>query len=171
MRKLIFQCGPVASLRRLRGRGYSIAVAEGTSVSLLADIGSMSKFLVGLTLNQGAHSQKGNNMEKISLLSRQSHADGRRGKGTPTSSEQAARLTHTIMNQLTVIYLSCAKLRRSLGTSSLGEDCELRIIESAVEKIAKQAETLRFRLEKTNPSKLKPGAETVHKQLGSKTKV
>jgi hypothetical protein len=115
-------------------------------------------------------------MEKVSLLSRQNHADRQRGKGTPTSREQATRLTHTIMNQLTVIYLSCAKLRRRLQSSSFAENCEgedreIQIIESAVETIAARAEALQFRLEKSSRSPTKLRSEESQKQLGSKTKL
>jgi hypothetical protein len=72
------------------------------------------------------------------------------------------------MNQLTIIYLSCAKLRRSLGPgSSLREDSEIQIIESAVEQIATQTETLRFRLKKTTRARVKARSKKLQKQPGS----
>ena len=111
-------------------------------------------------------------MEKVSLLSRQRRTDRQRDKSAPTPAEQASRLTHTIMNQLTIIYLSCAKLRRRLGPeSSAKEDSDIQIIESAVEKIAAQAEALRFRLEKTTRPRVKARSGKPQKQLGSKTKL
>ena len=111
-------------------------------------------------------------MEKVSLLSRQRHTDRQRDKSAATPAEQAGRLTHTIMNQLTIIYLSCSKLRRRLGPeSSAKEDSEIQIIESAVEKIAAQAEALRFRLEKTTRPRVKDRSGKPQKQLGSKTKL
>jgi len=76
------------------------------------------------------------------------------------------------MNQLTIIYLSCSKLRRRLGPeSSAKEDSDIQIIESAVEKIAAQAEALRFRLEKTTRPRVKARSGKPQKQLGSKTKL
>jgi len=111
-------------------------------------------------------------MEKVSLLSRQRHTDRQRDKSAATPAEQASRLTHTIMNQLTIIYLSCSKLRRRLGPeSSAKEDSDIQIIESAVEKIAAQAEALRFRLEKTTRPRVKDRSGKPQKQLGSKTKL
>ena len=111
-------------------------------------------------------------MEKVSLLSRQRHTDRQRDKSAATPAEQAGRLTHTIMNQLTIIYLSCSKLRRRLGPeSSAKEDSDIQIIESAVEKIAAQAEALRFRLEKTTRPRVKDRSGKPQKQLGSKTKL
>ncbi|MGE5817903.1 MAG: hypothetical protein ACM37Z_07765, partial [Deltaproteobacteria bacterium] len=114
------------------------------------------------------HGLKGIKMEKISLLSRQRHTDRQRDKSAATPTDQASRLTHNIMNQLTIIYLSCAKLRRSLGpSSSLREDSEIQIIESAVEQIATQTETLRFRLKKTTRARVKARTEKLQKQPGS----
>jgi hypothetical protein len=111
-------------------------------------------------------------MKKISLLSRQSHADRRRDNATPTASQQAARLTHSIMNQLTIIYMSCSRLRHRLGAESAAkEDSDIRIIESAVETIAAHAEALRFRLEKTTRPQAKARARNSQKQLASKTKL
>jgi nitrogen fixation/metabolism regulation signal transduction histidine kinase len=107
-------------------------------------------------------------MEKVSLLSRQEHTDRQRDKSAATPTDQASRLTHTIMNQLTIIYLSCAKLRRSLGPgSSAKEDSEIQIIESAVEQIAKQAETLRFRLKKTTRARVKARSKKLQKKSRS----
>ena len=109
-------------------------------------------------------------MEKVSLLSQQRRTDRQRDKSAPTPAEQASRLTHTIMNQLTIIYLSCAKLRRRLGPeSSAKEDSDIQTIESAVEKIAAQAEALRFRLEQTTHTQVKARSGNPQKQLGSKT--
>jgi hypothetical protein len=76
------------------------------------------------------------------------------------------------MNQLTIIYLSCAKLRHNLGGEpSLQDDSEIQIIESAVENIAAQAEALRFRLEKTTRSQAHARSGKPEKQLGPKTKL
>ena len=111
-------------------------------------------------------------MEKVSLLSRLRHTERQRDKSTATPAEQASRLTHTIMNQLTIIYLSCSKLRRRLGPeASAKEDSDIQIIESAVEKIAAQAEALRFRLEKTTRPQVKARSGKPQKQLGPKTKL
>jgi hypothetical protein len=51
-------------------------------------------------------------MEKVLLLSRQRHTDRQRDKSATTPAEQASRLTHTIMNQLTIIYLSCSSWKK-----------------------------------------------------------
>jgi nitrogen fixation/metabolism regulation signal transduction histidine kinase len=111
-------------------------------------------------------------MDKVSLLSRQRHTDRQRDKSAATPAEQASRLTHTIMNQLTIVYLSCSRLRRSLGADpSLQQDSDIQIIESAVEKIATQTEALRFRLEKTSRPQVKARSGKPQKQHGAKTKV
>jgi hypothetical protein len=109
-------------------------------------------------------------MEKVSFLSQQSHSDRQRDKNAPTPAEQSSRLTHAIMNQLTVIYLSCAKLRRGLPPDSFAkEESEIQIIEAAVAQIAKQVEALRFRLEKTTRrAKARSGK---FQKLHSKTKL
>ena len=95
-------------------------------------------------------------MEELSLLSMQERMDRERGKIPEGASDQASRLTHTIMNQLTVVYLSCAKLRRDLPPQApLREESEIQIIEAAVAQIANQVEALRFRLEKPTRSRAK----------------
>ncbi|MGE5306606.1 MAG: hypothetical protein ACM3TN_25145 [Alphaproteobacteria bacterium] len=89
-------------------------------------------------------------MEKISILPIQKQIDGQGNKDPDGPVAEASGLTHTIMNQLTIIYLSCAKLRRRLPPpSSVKEETEIQIIESAVAQVAKQVEALCFRLEKT----------------------
>jgi nitrogen fixation/metabolism regulation signal transduction histidine kinase len=111
-------------------------------------------------------------MEKVSVLSMQKRIDRQRKKTAETPGVQVKRLTHAIMNQLTVVYLSCAKLRRSLGPeSSASEDSDIRIIESAVAKIAEHAEALRFRLEKAAPAQAKAPAKKSHKQVPSTSKL
>jgi hypothetical protein len=111
-------------------------------------------------------------MEKVFLLTQQRDRDRERDKTSATAAEQANRLTHAVMNQLTIIYLSCAKLRRSLGAEpSRQADSEIQIIESAVEKIAAEAEALCFRLEKINRSRAKTGSGKSHKRVVAKTKL
>jgi hypothetical protein len=117
------------------------------------------------------HNQKGINMEKVSFLWQQSHSDRQRDKNAPIPAEQSSRLTHAIMNQLTVIYLSCAKLRRGLPPeASAKEQSEIQIIEAAVAQVANQVETLRFRLEKTSHPRPRVRAGKPQK-LRSKTKL
>jgi hypothetical protein len=116
------------------------------------------------------HNRKGINMEKVSFLSQQSHTDRQRDK-TPEGAADQSRLTHAIMNQLTVIYLSCAKLRRGLPPeSSVKQESEIQIMESAVTQIASQVEALRFRLEKTTRPRAKARSGKSQK-LPSKTKL
>jgi hypothetical protein len=118
------------------------------------------------------HGLKGIKMEKVSLLSRQGHTDQRRNKSAAIPAEQASRLTHAIMNQLTIIYLSCSKLHRRLGPmSAVKEDTDIEIIEAAVDAIAQQTEALRFRLEKLAGAQVKPLAGKPQKLAGSKTKL
>jgi len=108
-------------------------------------------------------------VEKISILPIQKRIDGQRSKSNEGPVAYASRLTHTIMNQLTVIYLSCAKLRRGLPPeASAKEESEIQIIESAVAQIAKQVEALRFRLEKTTRPRAKARSGKPQK-LRSKT--
>jgi nitrogen fixation/metabolism regulation signal transduction histidine kinase len=111
-------------------------------------------------------------MEKVLLLSTQRNADQRRGKSTVRVAEQASRLTHAIMNQLTIIYLSCAKLRRRFEVDlALQSDSDIQIIECAVEQIASQTEALRFRLEKTTRSTTKQRSQKLQKQITSTTQL
>ena len=111
-------------------------------------------------------------MEKVTLMSRQRHADRQRDKSAPTPAEQASRLTHAVMNQLTVIYLSCAKLRRELSPQTAAkEESEIQIIEAAVAQIAKRVEALRFRLEKPTRARVRSQSGKSPKQLRAETKV
>ncbi len=103
------------------------------------------------------------NMEKVSILSAQRTKDWQRKKEAVPTTLQVNRLTHSIMNQLTVVYLSCAKLRRRPeATPRANEDIET--IETAVAKIALQVEALRFRLEKTARVRPKPSLKKPHKR-------
>ena len=100
------------------------------------------------------------------------HTDRRRDKSTAIPAEQVSRLTHAIMNQLTIIYLSCSKLHRRLGPdSAVKEDSDIEIIEAAVDAIAQQTEALRFRLEKLSRAQLKIPAGKPQKRASLKTKL
>jgi hypothetical protein len=101
---------------------------------------------------------------------RQKHGDRQRDKSAPTPAEKASRLTHIVMNQLTVIYLSCAKLRRGLPPqASAKEESEIQIIEAAVAQIAKRVEALRFRLEKPTRARARSQSGKPSKQLRAET--
>lgn len=111
-------------------------------------------------------------MAKVSILSMKKRMDRQGNKHAATPAVQVSRLTHAIMNHLTIIYLSCAKLRRGLGReSAANEDSDIQIIESAVAKVAAQVESLRFRVEKTTRPHVKARSGKPQKQLGSKTKL
>lgn len=92
--------------------------------------------------------------------------DRQRNKIAAGPAAQVSRLTHSIMNQLTVIYLSCAKLRRSLGAKPCAnDDSDIQVIESAVAKVAAHVNALRFRLEKATPARPKTRSKEPHNRL------
>jgi hypothetical protein len=87
-------------------------------------------------------------MSDVTLLSRK-RAKRLNDRSRQTADEQAYRLTHTIMNQVTVVYLSCATLRRRFGPdAAMRERSEIDIIELAVDRIAAGAEAPCLRLPK-----------------------
>ncbi len=111
-------------------------------------------------------------MEKVSILSAQKRRSGQGKKDAAPLATQADRLTHSIMNQLTVIYCSCAKVRRNLaGKPSANENADIQIIESAVATVAVQVEALRFRLEKITRARPKTLLKESHKQFRSRSKL
>ncbi len=111
-------------------------------------------------------------MEKVSILPAQKRRNGQEKKDAATVAVQVDRLTHSIMNQLTVVYCSCAKLRRSLdGKPSANEDADIQIIESAVAKVAAEVEALRFRLEKITRVRQKALSKAAHGRARPETKL
>ncbi len=109
-------------------------------------------------------------METVSVLPVSSN--WRETKKAATTAAQVNRLSHSIMNQLTVVYLSCASLRRSLDAKPcVNQDIET--IEIAVAKVAAQVEALRFRLEKTRRARPRASSKAAHDRArpGSKLSV
>ncbi len=111
-------------------------------------------------------------MGKVSILSMQRRRNRQRKKEHDTTAAQASRLTHSIMNELTIVHLSCAKLRRSLDSPRRrDEDSDIEIIELAADKIAVQVEALRFRLEKATGTRPQPPFKEPPKPLRPKSKL